>query len=245
MLGAGDAAAQNSCAAETRVPTDWALIPADVSAGDKFRLMFITDGTISARAGVIGHYNSFVQNEAGRGHAAIRFYKGRFRALGSTSADDARDNTCTSGSGGENIYWLNGNKVVDNNADLYDGDWDDESNPKNEDGNAWSGEKYWTGSDSAGRKVSINGNDRWLGAVFVNSCGHLTCAAAGQLNVSGDDPLSVSFENIITNGVYKLLPMIAVSRIFRVPTSSEALRTTGLKIISTPRRSAPTYRARA
>ena len=234
MLGAGDAAAQNSCAAETRVPTDWALIPADVSAGDKFRLMFITDGTISARAGVIGHYNSFVQNEAGRGHAAIRFYKGRFRALGSTSADDARDNTCTSGSGGENIYWLNGNKVVDNNADLYDGDWDDESNPKNEDGNAWSGEKYWTGSDSAGRKVSINGNDRWLGAVFVNSCGYLTCAAAGQLNVSGDDPLSVSFENIITNGVYKLLPMIAVSRIFRVPTSSEALRTTGLKIISTP-----------
>ena len=30
------------------------------------------------------------------------------------------------------IYWLNGAKVADGNADFYDGSWDDETNPKNE-----------------------------------------------------------------------------------------------------------------
>ena len=138
VLGAGDAAAQTSCPAETRVLRSWELKPSAVNAGDKFRLIFITNGTSTAETTRIIHYNTFVQNEAGGGHTAIRPHKAVFRALVSTARAivgggiHARNNTCTGGAGGEPIYWLNGNKVADDNADFYDDDWDDESNPLHE-----------------------------------------------------------------------------------------------------------------
>ena len=55
------------------------------------------------------------------GHAAIRAYSAGFRVLASTEAVDARDNTATTGTGVP-IYWLDGNKLADDYADLYDGE---------------------------------------------------------------------------------------------------------------------------
>ena len=63
---------------------------------------------------------------------------------------DARDNTCTTG-GGTAIYWLNGSKVADNNADLYDGSWDDVGGRTLESGADSSGLiRIWTGSKADG-----------------------------------------------------------------------------------------------
>ena len=145
------------------VPQGWALLPAGLNAGDKFRLIFISSGTRNATSTDIDDYNSFVQGAAAGGHAAIRGYSGGFRALASTAAVDARDNTATTGTGVP-IYWLNGNKVADDYADLYDGAWDDERNRKNEHGSAKSGRTVWTGSDHDGTEDSCNSGSLALGS---------------------------------------------------------------------------------
>ena len=110
------------------LPADWDLKPAAVAAGQPFRLMFLnTGGRPGSRS--IEFYNGNSQNNrdgAGGGHASIRGFAGEFRALISTAAVDARDNTATTGDGVP-IYWLDGEKVADNYADFYDGSWDSRS----------------------------------------------------------------------------------------------------------------------
>ena len=72
------------------VPADWALRPSGVDAGDQFRLLFVTSTMRDATSSDIADYNSFVQNAAAAGHAAIRGYSAGFRALASTESVDAR-----------------------------------------------------------------------------------------------------------------------------------------------------------
>ena len=120
------AQAQVTCTGDGpyEVPSDWALKPSGLSAGDDFRLLFVTSTTRNATATGIGTYNTFVQTRAKAGHSAITDSCGnQFKVVGSTSAVDARDNTSTTGAG-QAIYWLNGAKVADNYADFYDGSWD-------------------------------------------------------------------------------------------------------------------------
>ena len=82
---------------EVRAPSDWALKPSEVSAGGKFRLLFVTLAERVASSSNIADYNRFVQDQAAAGHASIRPFSGGFRAVGSTGTVDARDNTCTTG----------------------------------------------------------------------------------------------------------------------------------------------------
>ena len=133
------------------MPDDWGLLPSGLSDGDKFRLLFITSTTRNAEATDIATYNRFVQGRAAAGHRNIRRFSAGFRVLGSTAGVDARDNTCTTGTGVV-IRWLGGNKVVDDYGDLYDGFWDDEDNRKDEFGNTLGGSEssVWTGSNSDG-----------------------------------------------------------------------------------------------
>ena len=117
------------------LPSDWDLKPADVAVGQPFRLMFLNTGGVAGTRGDIGFYNGNSQNNksgAGGGHLSIRGFAGEFRALISTAAVDARDNTATTGDGVP-IYWLDGEKVADNYADFYDGSWDSR-NPQNRNG---------------------------------------------------------------------------------------------------------------
>ena len=88
--------------------------------------MFITSTTRQATSSDISDYDRFVQNRAANGHSSIQSHASAFRALGSTSAVDARDNTCTTGTG-VSIHWLSGNKLADNYGDLYDNSWDETS----------------------------------------------------------------------------------------------------------------------
>ena len=113
---------------ETEVPFGWSLTPEGIAGGQKFRLMFLTEGDEKPTATDINIYNQFVQGQADAGHADIQDHANQFRVLASTADDDARDNTETTSSDTDApIYWLNGAKVADNYADLYDETWDEET----------------------------------------------------------------------------------------------------------------------
>ena len=121
----------------TEVPATWSLIPTGLTAGDQFRLLFLSSTKRNASSTDIADYNTFIQGRAAAGHADIRAYSTGFRAVGCTADTDARDNTETTYTGtakGVPIYWLNGAKAADQYEDFYDGSWDDEANDKNESG---------------------------------------------------------------------------------------------------------------
>ena len=113
--------------AEIAVPNDWSLIPTGLGAGDKFRLLFLSSTKTDGESYDIADYNTFIQGRAAAGHTDIRTYSPGFRAVGCTADSDATANTGTTGTGVV-IHWLNGNKVADDYADFYDGNWDEESN---------------------------------------------------------------------------------------------------------------------
>ncbi len=140
------------------VPYDWALKPSGFSGGERFRLIFVSSSVRAANATGIGTYNTFVQNLANAGHTAIQPYALTFRALGSTSTVDARDNTSTRGRTGVPIYWLNGPKVADTYADFYDGSWDNYSSSinRNASGSVQQTNSVGTGSNTDGTKHTTN-----------------------------------------------------------------------------------------
>ena len=149
--------------AQTEVPENWALIPSGLELGDSFRLLFATQGTRDATVSGIGPYNRFVQAQAAAGHADIQAYSSEFKVVASTAGTDARANTetiYTDDEPGVPIHWLGGSKVADGYQDFYDGDWDDEANPKDQNGDArpldQSSERPFTGSTSDGTAASGN-----------------------------------------------------------------------------------------
>ncbi len=130
------------------VPADWPLIPEGIGPGDSFRLLFVTSSGTSATSTRIADYNAFAQAAAGN-NAGLEPFSGEFRALISTSEVDARDNTETTGTGVP-VHWLGGEKVADDYADLYDGEWDS-AGGRTETGGAYTG-LVWTGGNKAGGK---------------------------------------------------------------------------------------------
>ena len=133
------------------VPSNWSLKPSGLSAGDEFRLLFLTSTNRNAQSAAIADYNTFVQNRAAAGHTDIQSYSSGFTAVASTDAVNARDNTSTTGTGFP-IYSLGGAKQADDYADFYDGSWDREADLKDESGNAHSATYVWTGSKQDGTK---------------------------------------------------------------------------------------------
>ena len=119
----------------TLVPANWSLIPSGFTAGDQFRLLFLSSTTRDISSVHLSAYNQFISDIAAAGHADIQAYKSDFRVVGCNATTSAILNTGTvysSNAPGPPIYWLNGNKVADGYADFYDGSWDDEVNIKNE-----------------------------------------------------------------------------------------------------------------
>ena len=130
------------------VPADSPLVPVGIGAGDSFRLLFVTLSTTTATSTDIADYNAFVQ-AAANGNDSLKPFSGEFRALISTAAVDARDNAETTGTG-VTIHWMGGDKVADDYADLYDGDWDS-AGGRTESGSAYTG-LVWTGGNKTGEK---------------------------------------------------------------------------------------------
>ena len=204
------------------------LVPPGLSAGDKFRLLFVTSGSRNAESSDIADYNAFVQDAAAE-RALLRPYSGAFRALGSTEAVNARDNTDTGTATGVGvpIYWLNGPEAADNYLDLYDGSWDHRDPGRNERGEEvdfGNDDFVWTGSASDG-----TGHTRALGTSQVQrgSPG----GAAGDEITSGTTPNSTE------------LPLYSLSFVLHVvePLGPQIIPDDGLAVTSMPGGAENTY----
>ena len=148
--------------AAAEVAYDWALLPAGLNIGDRFRLIYVTSGTRNANNTGWSIYNDFVQAEiAGTtslpaGSPDLAPFADKFRAVISVNGGGNASVNAGLEDGNDDvpIYWVHGTKVADDNADFLDGTWDDESNPKHADGSAAtiSANGYWTGSESNARR---------------------------------------------------------------------------------------------
>ena len=95
----------------------------------QYHLVFVTDGTRDATSSNINDYNTFVTNQVTGSLQATELTNAGFnlgtitwKAIGSTGSVAARDNTGTNPSStGVPIYLIDGNRVANNNGDLWDG----------------------------------------------------------------------------------------------------------------------------
>ena len=178
----------------TEVPSDWSLIPAGLTSGDQFRLIFLSSTKRDGSATDIATYNTFIQTRAAAGHTDIQTYSDGFTAVGCTEDVDAVDNTGTTGVGVP-IYWLNGAKVADDYADFYDEDWDEEAVNKNELGENGrntnnSGNYPLTGCDHDGTEGFTNTNDSVALGVDDVRVGRPNSSSSGHGPIDGNTTAS-------------------------------------------------------
>jgi hypothetical protein len=113
--------------------------------GDTYHLAFVTYGTTNATSYNIDDYNSFVQAQAALNPSLTGTYMGVvYKAIGSTVEKAANVNALVSGP----VYLLNGTKIADDFADMWDGDLDAPINRNQYNENWQAG--VWTGSSLAG-----------------------------------------------------------------------------------------------
>ena len=198
------------------VTSDWSLLPAGLTAGDQFRLIFLSSTKRDGSSTDIANYNTFVQTRAAAGDTDIQAYSDGFNAVGCTEDVDATDNTGTTGTGVP-IYWLNGNKAADDYNDFYDGTWDDEANDKNELGEngpdtSQTTNYPLTGCLDDGTEAVSGSNSRGLG-------GSLVRLGRPNSSASGNGPLSSS-SNV---GNTADRPMYGLSGVFQVAEANTTL----------------------
>ena len=214
--GSGDVpAVTNNSALTNEVLASWSLTPTGLAVGTKFRLLFLSSTKRDALSSDIADYNTFVQDRAAAGHAAIQAYSGGFGAIGCTGAVDARDNTSTTGTGVP-IYWLDGTKVADDYADFYDGSWDDEVNDKNE-----SGTDAHDTSEEDNYPITgcmDDGTESFAGATRPRSLGApLGFVRIGRLNASGSVQDPIDGNDVADTDATR--PMYGLSAVFEVSSS--------------------------
>ena len=126
------------------------------------------------------------------------------RLLGSTPTVDARENTCSTGTGVP-IYWLNGNKVADDYGDFYDGTWDDETGSNTQSGNfRHLSDSIWTGTRDDGTAAAL---------AVLGRKDQLLQTRTGRLNYEFGNPLASGLEDRLPN-IRK--PYYAMSQVFVV-----------------------------
>ena len=149
--------------AETEVRDDWTLIPTGLGKGSRFRLLFVTQGKRNATSSDIGDYNSFVQAQAAGSHSDVQAHSGEFRAVVSTTAVDARDNTRATGTGVP-VYWLGGDKIADDYPEFYSCGWDSRATRDPSGTETTSNQLLWTGSTNQGTEyIGTNNFSQALG----------------------------------------------------------------------------------
>ena len=199
------------------VPVDWSLKPTGLAVGDQFRLLFLSSTKRNASSSAIADYNTFIQTRAAAGRTDIRSYSTGFRAVGCTSAADARDNTSTTYTAtdkGVAIYWLNGAKAADEYEDFYDGSWDDEANDKNESGTngpdtSLPANYPFTGCKLDGTEAFTESSSRALGT--ASSLG--SRVSRPNSSASGHGPLHSNDSAAATTATR---PMYGLSAVFQV-----------------------------
>jgi hypothetical protein len=143
------------------------VTPAGLNPGDSYRLAFMTSGVRDALSSNIADYNAFVA-AAANAIPELAALATTWRAIGSTLAVDARDNTNTNpftDGVGTAIYSLDGvDLIAANNADLWDGlivtGIRETENGVIENNSG----KAWTGTDSDGTALA----GATLGETFIS-----------------------------------------------------------------------------
>jgi hypothetical protein len=164
------------------------VVPPGLNPGDQYRLVFVTSGTRNATSSNINDYNTFVTNQVTGSALATQLTTAGFnlgtitwKAIGSTAATSAKVNTGTDGSQPDvPIYLIDGNKVANNNADLWDGSIQTQINRTQTDGTY--SDQVFTGSDTNGSPLtnslgaaisrtgaSIFSDDSWISWSDANS----------------------------------------------------------------------------
>ncbi|GBD52455.1 PEP-CTERM sorting domain-containing protein [Microcystis aeruginosa NIES-298] len=180
------------------------VVPTDLLPGAQYRLVFVTAGTRDANALDIGPYNTFVTNQATGGTpgidtaldtalngAGFDLSTITWKAIGSTSAVDARDNTGTNPSStGVPIYLIDGNRVANNNADFWDGSLQHPINLQPNDVTPGLA-TVWTGSYTNGTGAS-SGSSSSLGGLYSQyvSAGRADQTTGGWIAYSSPDYFS-------------------------------------------------------
>ena len=146
------------------------VVPTDLAVGDQYRLVFVTAGTRNATSTNINDYNTFVTNQVTGSALATQLTTAGFnlgtitwKAIASTDSVAARDNTGTNPSStGVLIYLIDGNRVANDNADLW---LPPIIRPINvtQAGSTLGTEVVWTGTNSSG----VVGGSNGLGGSFA------------------------------------------------------------------------------
>ena len=159
--------------------------PEGLSAGDQYRLVFVTMGMHDASSTEIDVYNSFVTTEA-NGSVDLASLSTGWRVLGSTPDVDAVDNTNTgAGIAGIPIYDLNGVMVANDYADLWDGTLDNPIGVDQYGNNLSSAVFTGTGIDGLGpvdRELGANGYRVMHGYSSSITSGWTAADWSGSLN---------------------------------------------------------------
>ena len=128
--------------------------PTGLSAGDTYRLVFVTSETTAATETGIAFYNDFVNDAAiaaGLGTIAGTVEGSTtWTAIASTATDNARDNTATTGAGTDiGIYLLNDTAIATSYTDLWDLTITNLFNV-DELGDTYGNNQVWTGTNNDG-----------------------------------------------------------------------------------------------
>ena len=201
------------------VPSSWSLIPAGLTSGDSFRLLFVTHGRTAANSPYTADYNLVVRTEitnfaTGSGVPIVDF-KDEFRAVISSTAIDARDNIAATGEGVP-IYWLNGDKIADNYAGFYDGTWDSTVGRNQRGDIVIPARDVWTGSNNDGTENIEDGTSRAVGAGTIRTGSYETAG-----NVLQGTSTSGRFSRFSLYALSPLITVVAVPPTFDTSTISD------------------------
>ena len=195
--------------AQTEVPADWALKPADLGAGEQFRLIFVSSTGRDALSTDIADYNTFVRTRAAAGVTAIQTYANDFTALVSTESVNARTNTLTRATDTDvPIYRARSgtvsanDRVADDYADFYDGTWPTSA----------------LGYDESGTLVNIGLLYFWTG-MNVDGTTHAT-EFMGASSLVRAWNVSASTVGSTNRGSSTTQRIVALSPVFQVATAS-------------------------
>jgi hypothetical protein len=191
-------------------------VPTGLNPGDQYRLAFVTTARRNATSPNIADYNAFVTNEANL-VPELAALGTTWKAIASTQAVDARDNTNTNNllSTGVPIYHLADALIAISNADLWNGSLAVALNITS-DGSLRANSAVWTGSTSTGVED------------FPNSLGLPSFAVIGIVGVT--DSASSRWVRASGDSYSQTLPFYAISGVLTVvpEPSSQVLVAIGL-----------------
>ena len=183
-------------------------MPSGLSAGDQYRLVFVTSTTIQATSSDISTYNAHVTAAAAL-NPDLAVIEGTveqtttWTAIGSTATVNARDNTSTTGAGtGIGIYLLNDTAIATSYTDLWDGTIANLFNVDEQgDSGPYANSQVWTGTNGDGStgndplgtatpefgKTNLTGVNTWInrlsGSTWPNTDTYHLFAMSGILTV--------------------------------------------------------------